>query len=62
METLNDFDNGEIRILVATELGSRGLDFSVDHVINYDFPLNALSLLHSFGRTARVGKFGKGIN
>jgi len=54
------FLEGRTKILVATDLASRGLDCSdVNHVINYDFPFTAISYLHRVGRTARCGKKGK---
>lgn len=57
------FANGEIPIMVCTDIASRGLDFTaVDHVILFDFPLNSVDYLHRIGRTARAGKAGKVTN
>jgi superfamily II DNA/RNA helicase len=54
------FNAGEGRILVATDVASRGLDLGnkVEHVVLYDFPTNVLDYLHRVGRTARAGKPG----
>jgi len=58
---LHSFYHGEINILSATDLASRGLDTTlVDHVINYDFPLNAADYIHRSGRVGRVGGIGSG--
>lgn len=47
-------DSDKSRILVCTDLAARGLDVpQVDHVVMFDFPLNALDYLHRSGRTAR---------
>ena len=48
-------------VLVATDLAARGLDFecAVDHVVNFDFPLNSVDYLHRSGRTARAGARGR---
>ena len=51
--------NDEPRILVCTDLAARGLDVpQVDHVVMFDFPLNALDYLHRSGRTARGDRTG----
>lgn len=56
------FRDGEIWILIATELLSRGIDFQgVSLVINYDFPQSTQSYIHRIGRTGRAGNYGKAI-
>jgi len=55
----NRFRKLEIKIMVATALASRGLDFThASHVINYDFPADKDSYTHRTGRTARMGRKG----
>lgn len=55
----NRFRRMEIKFMVATDLASRGLDFTyATHVINYDFPANAEAYTHRTGRTARMGRKG----
>ncbi len=55
----NRFRRLEIKIMVATDLASRGLDFShATHVINYDFPADSDYYTHRTGRTARMGRKG----
>lgn len=55
----NRFRKMEIKIMVATALASRGLDFThATHVINYDFPAGAETYTHRTGRTARMGRKG----
>jgi len=55
----NRFRRLDIRLMVATDLASRGLDFThATHVINYDFPTNAEAYTHRTGRTARMGRKG----
>ncbi|MBN1436763.1 MAG: DEAD/DEAH box helicase [Sedimentisphaerales bacterium] len=58
----NRFRKKEISIMVATDVASRGLDFShVSHVINYDFPASTEAYTHRTGRTARMGRSGTAI-
>jgi len=58
----NRFKNKQIKTIVATDIASRGLDFShVTHVINYDFPLNTQAYTHRSGRTARMGRKGTAV-
>jgi len=57
---LNAFKQGRVRVLVATDVASRGLDISdVTHVINYQVPQTHDSYIHRIGRTGRAGKIGK---
>ena len=59
---LNGFRSGEIRILVATDIASRGIDVDgVSHVFNYDLPNISESYVHRIGRTARAGRDGEAI-
>ena len=56
------FREMKIRFLVATDVASRGLDFShTTHVFNYDFPRDPQAYTHRTGRTARMGRKGKAI-
>jgi ATP-dependent RNA helicase DeaD len=53
------FRRNEITFMVATDIASRGLDFShVSHVINYDYPYDLESYTHRTGRTGRMGRSG----
>jgi superfamily II DNA/RNA helicase len=55
--------SGSIRILVATDIASRGLDIDgIMHVINYDLPQVAEDYVHRIGRTARNGEEGKSLS
>lgn len=55
----NKFRKKEIRFMIATDIASRGLDFShTSHVINYDFPMSIEAYTHRTGRTARMGRKG----
>ena len=63
MKVLSDFKSGELPILVATDVASRGLHIDgVTHVINYDLPQDADDYVHRIGRTARAGASGKAIS
>ena len=58
-KVMNKFKNGNINILVATDVAARGLDIDdVDVIINYDVPQNYDDYIHRIGRTARAGKTG----
>ncbi|XP_020936232.1 DEAD box protein 53 [Sus scrofa] len=59
---LDDFKTGKVKILIATDLASRGLDVSdVTHVFNYNFPRNIEEYVHRVGRTGRAGKMGESV-
>ncbi|HUQ31281.1 MAG TPA: DEAD/DEAH box helicase [Pyrinomonadaceae bacterium] len=59
---LRGFKEGSTRVLVATDIASRGLDVdSVSHVINYDVPAAPEDYVHRIGRTGRAGKTGRAI-
>lgn len=56
---LNSFKSDEIKILLATDVASRGLDIpNVSHVINYELPETYEDYVHRIGRTGRAGKTG----
>ncbi|MBR9867041.1 MAG: DEAD/DEAH box helicase [Oceanospirillales bacterium] len=59
---LDGFKNGSIRVLVATDVASRGLDIQqLKYVINYELPYNAEDYIHRIGRTGRAGETGIAI-
>ena len=61
-EALEDFKVGRARILIATDVASRGIDVNdVTCVINYDFPRNIEDYVHRVGRTGRAGRTGTSI-
>jgi ATP-dependent RNA helicase RhlE len=60
--SINSFQSGSLKVLIATDLVARGIDISaVSHVINFDIPDNPESYIHRIGRTGRVGKTGNAI-
>jgi ATP-dependent RNA helicase RhlE len=61
-KALDQFQNGAIRVLVATDIASRGLDIEqLPHVINYELPALKEDYIHRIGRTGRAGNSGKAI-
>jgi ATP-dependent RNA helicase DeaD len=59
---LKHFKEGDVHILVATDVAARGLDINdVTHVVNYDLPEEPEVYIHRIGRTARMGRKGKAI-
>jgi len=59
-ETLDRFKDGEISLLVCSDVAARGLDVSkVSHVFNYDVPTHADDYVHRIGRTGRAGEKGR---
>jgi ATP-dependent RNA helicase RhlE len=62
LNTIKAFKDGEVRILITTDLSARGLDASmVSHVINFDIPPHYEDYIHRIGRTARAGNAGTAI-
>ena len=62
-KALNDFRNGKVRVLVATDIAARGIDVDgITHVINFDLPNEPESYVHRIGRTARAGAEGIAIS
>ncbi len=59
-ETLAAFKNGDIQLLVATDVAGRGIDVvGLSHVFNYDVPIHAEDYVHRIGRTGRAGRSGR---
>jgi ATP-dependent RNA helicase RhlE len=62
-QALQDFKDGKIQVLVATDIVARGIDIEgVSHVINYDFPVNPEDYVHRIGRTGRAEAQGEAIS
>lgn len=60
--TLDAFRNGELKLLIASDVAARGLDVpAVSHVFNYDVPGHPEDYVHRIGRTGRAGREGKAI-
>ena len=59
VNSVNQFQDGSVPLLVATDVAARGLDIpDVEYVINYSFPLTTEDYVHRIGRTGRAGKSG----
>jgi ATP-dependent RNA helicase RhlE len=62
-EAMSGFKSGKYRVLVATDIASRGIDVNnIELVINYDLPTNTEDYIHRIGRTARAGISGHAIS
>jgi ATP-dependent RNA helicase RhlE len=60
---LAGFKNGEVRVLVATDIAARGLDIDqLPHVVNFELPNVAEDYVHRIGRTGRAGNEGEAIS
>jgi len=63
LKTLNQFKEGKFRVLVATDIASRGLDIEeLPYVINYELPSIPEDYVHRVGRTGRAGREGEAIS
>jgi ATP-dependent RNA helicase RhlB len=63
LKLLRDFHNGDLAVLIATDVASRGLHIpDVSHVFNFDLPQDAADYVHRIGRTARAGATGDAIS
>ena len=63
LRILDDFKENKFRVLVATDVASRGLHIEdIQLVVNYDIPMDSETYVHRIGRTARAGKTGKAMS
>ena len=60
---LESFKNGNVRVLVASDIAARGIDInSISHVVNYELPHEPETYVHRIGRTGRAGNSGQAIS
>lgn len=63
MQVIQDLQDRTVNIMVSTDLAARGLDFQdISLVIQFEFALDGVSLIHRMGRTCRLGQKGKVIS
>ncbi|KAI6203090.1 hypothetical protein M3Y94_00516400 [Aphelenchoides besseyi] len=60
-QILTKFRTGEVFVLITTEILGRGLDVTVNLVVNFDLPTSVVSYVHRVGRTGRAGRIGRAI-
>ncbi len=62
-KALADFKRGAVRVLVATDIASRGIDIDqLPHVVNYELPMTPEDYVHRIGRTGRAGMEGSAVS
>jgi ATP-dependent RNA helicase RhlE len=62
-QALDAFKSGKCRVLVATDIASRGIDVEgISHVVNFDFPMHPEDYVHRIGRTGRAQAIGDAIS
>jgi len=62
-QALESFKNGGTRVLVATDIASRGIDVEgISHVVNFDFPMHPEDYVHRIGRTGRADAAGDAVS
>ena len=63
LQALQDFKDGHVQVLVATDIVARGIDIDhVSHVVNYDFPVNPEDYVNRIGRTGRAATRGQALS
>ncbi len=63
LRALKDFKAGLVRVLVATDIASRGIDVdAISHVVNFDFPIHVEDYVHRIGRTGRAHAVGDAVS
>jgi ATP-dependent RNA helicase RhlE len=63
LRALQEFKEGKVRVLVATDIAARGIDVDgISHVINYDFPMTNEDYVHRIGRTGRANMVGDALS
>jgi len=62
MKILQAFRDGELKLLIASDVAARGLDIpNVSHIFNFDVPIHSEDYVHRIGRTGRAGRSGRSI-
>ena len=63
LRALKEFKDGQLRVLVATDIAARGIDVDgISHVVNFDFPMHPEDYVHRIGRTGRAQQVGDAIS